>query len=73
MKPIDPVCGENVTERILADSHGYLVSAFLGKIERQNGMISEYFGLARFVAAVGIAGIAIAVSSFEVNDWASRD
>ena len=31
-------------------------------------MISEYFGLARFVAAVGIAGIVIAVCSFCVLD-----
>jgi hypothetical protein len=27
-------------------------------------MISEYFGLARFVAAVGIAGIVVAVCFF---------
>jgi hypothetical protein len=27
-------------------------------------MISEYFGLARFVAAVGLAGIVIAVCFF---------
>jgi hypothetical protein len=64
VKTIDPVCGVNVTDRILTDNNGYFPSSFLGNTQQQNGMISEYLSLARFVAAVGLAGIAIAVCFF---------